>query len=74
MTGTMDNYTISLDKKGVKEKIKDDMKKEGVNLKQIFYEEFGAFKNDSTIKKSTLIPPKKEKKNKVKDNAEFEFE
>jgi hypothetical protein len=74
MSGTMDKYTITIDKKGVKEKIKEDVKKEGQNLKQIFYEEFGVFKNDSTIKKSTLVPPKKVKKNKIKDSQEFEFE
>lgn len=74
MVGTMDNYKITIDKKGVKEKIKDDAKKEGQNFKQIFYEEFGAFKNDSTIKKTNLLPPKKEPKNKVKNTDEFEFE
>lgn len=74
MVGTMDNNTISIDKKGVKEKFKADMKQEGLELKQIFYEEFGAFKNDSTLKKSNLQPPKKEDKNKVKDSDEFEFE
>jgi hypothetical protein len=74
MSGTMDKYTITIDKKGVKEKIKEDVKKEGQTLKQIFYEEFGAFKNDSTVKKSTLLPPKKIKKNKVDDSQEFDFE
>ena len=56
------------------EKIKDDMKKEGQDFKQIFYEEFGAFKNDSTIKKNTLQVPKQENNNKVKSNDDFEFE
>jgi hypothetical protein len=74
MTGTMDNYKITVDKKGVKEKFKEDMKKEGQDFKQIFYEEFGAFKNDSTVKKNTLQLPKQEKKNKVKSNDDFEFE
>ncbi len=74
MSGTMDNYKITMDKKGVKEKIKEDIKKEGDNFKQIFFEEFGSFKNDSTVKKTTLLPPKKEKKNKVKENEDFEFE
>jgi len=74
MVGTMDNYKITIDKKGVKEKIKDDAKKEGQNLKQIFYEEFGSFKNDSTTNKTNLLPSKKEQKNKVKNSEEFEFE
>jgi hypothetical protein len=74
MVGTMDNYKITVDRKGVKEKFKEDMKKEGQDFKQIFYEEFGLFKNDSTVKKSTLIPPKKDNKNKIKESDEFEFE
>lgn len=74
MIGTVDNHKISVDRKGVKEKFKADMKQEGNELKQIFYEEFGTFKKDTTIKKSNLLPPKKEAKNKVKDNEEFEFE
>lgn len=74
MVGTMDNYKITIDKKSVKEKIKDDAKKEGQDFKQIFYEEFGVFKNDTTIKKSKLLPPKKDDKNKVKNTDEFEFE
>jgi hypothetical protein len=50
------------------------MKKENQDFKQIFYEEFGLFKNDSTVKKSNLVPPKKEKKNKVNKSDDFEFE
>jgi len=74
MVGTMDNYKITIDKKGVKEKIKEDMKKEDQEFKQIFYEEFGAFKKDSTINKNTLQVPKKEKKNKVEKSDDFDFE
>lgn len=74
MVGTMDNNKITIDNKGVKDKLKDDMKKENQDFKQIFYEEFGLFKNDSTVKKSNLVPPKKEKKNKVNQSDDFEFE
>lgn len=74
MVGTMDNYKITIDKKGVKEKIKEDMKQENQEFKQIFYEEFGAFKKDSTINKNTLQVPKKEKKNKVEKSDDFDFE
>jgi hypothetical protein len=74
MVGTMDNNKITIDNKGVKDKLKDDMKKENQDFKQIFYEEFGLFKNDSTVKKSNLVPPKKEKKNKVNNSDDFEFE
>ena len=45
----MDKYKISMDAKSVKQKMKDDLKKEGQTLKQIFAEEFGAFSNDTSI-------------------------
>ncbi len=48
MTGPIDNPNIKYDKKGAKEKIKQDIKVEKQNLKQIFKEEFGLFKKDST--------------------------
>lgn len=47
MTGPIDNPTIKYDRKGAKEKIKDDIKQEKQNLKQILKEEFGFFKKDS---------------------------
>lgn len=34
--GTTENYSINYDSKAVKDKIKDDIKKEGVELKQVF--------------------------------------
>ena len=47
MTGPIDNPTIKYDRKGAKEKIKEDIKQEKQNLKQILREEFGFFKKDS---------------------------
>jgi hypothetical protein len=49
MTGPIDNPTIKFDRKGASEKIKDDIKQEKQNLKQILREEFGFFKKDSSL-------------------------
>jgi hypothetical protein len=73
MTGTVDDPIIAYDTKGVLGKMKEDMKKEQVNMKQILYEEFGLFKKDSLIKKEEALP-KKENKNKIKTEEEFQFE
>lgn len=51
MKGTIDNPVIKYDKKGLKEKIGADIKKEKQNLKQLFKEEFGLFKKDSLPEK-----------------------
>lgn len=48
MTGTIDNPIIKYDRKGLKEKIKTDIKEEKQNLKNILKEEFNFFKKDST--------------------------
>lgn len=47
MTGPVDNPTISYDRKGAKEKIRDDIKQEKQNIKQILKEELGLFKKDT---------------------------
>jgi hypothetical protein len=57
LTGTYDNPIITFDKKGMKEKIKEDIKQEKQSLKQILNEEFGLFKKDSTLKKTKEIKP-----------------
>ncbi|MGM0497090.1 MAG: AsmA-like C-terminal region-containing protein [Bacteroidota bacterium] len=49
MEGDSTESTIKYDKKGVKEKIRQDIKDEKDNLKQIFNEEFGFFKKDSAF-------------------------
>ncbi|MFN8115721.1 MAG: AsmA-like C-terminal region-containing protein [Bacteroidia bacterium] len=53
MTGPIDNPTIKYDRKGAKEKIKEDIKQEKQNLKQLLKEEFGFFKKDSIKLKET---------------------
>jgi hypothetical protein len=75
MTGTSDDPVIAYDTKGVLEKIKQDLKEEKKDLKQMLYEEFGWFKKDTTIRKDDSFPKKqRNNKNKVKESDEFEFE
>ncbi len=51
MIGTIDDYTISYDTKGLKDSFKEDLKKEKQTLKTILNKEFGWFKKDTTLKK-----------------------
>lgn len=52
MTGTVDNPIIKYDRKGLKDKIKNDLKEEKQSIKQLLKEELGLFKKDSVIKKT----------------------
>ncbi len=65
MTGSIDNPIIKYDKKGAKEKIKEDIRQEKQNLKQLLREEFGFFKKDS------LKPSKTEEKSNQKFEIQF---
>jgi hypothetical protein len=65
MTGTVDNPIIKYDRRGLKQKIGEDIKAEKQNLKQILKEEFGLFKKDSAIAKPD------QKKSDQKFNIEF---
>jgi len=47
--GNPDNYKISYDTKSVKENIKQNLKTEKQTIKQILKEEFGLFKNDTSL-------------------------
>lgn len=53
MSGPIDNISFKYDRKGMKEKIKDDLKQEKQNLKQLLKEEFGLFRKDTTKMKET---------------------
>lgn len=55
MTGPVDHPTIKYDRKGAKEKIKEDIRQEKQNLKSILKEEFGLFKRDTLQKKETRL-------------------
>ncbi|TXB67134.1 hypothetical protein FRY74_02810 [Vicingus serpentipes] len=58
MTGTVDDYKIGYDSKGVKEKWKQDLKEEKKTVKQLLNNEFGWFKKDSTINEPIDEKPK----------------
>lgn len=47
MTGPIDNPTIKYDRKGAKQKIKEDIQIEKQTIKQLLKEEFGLFKKDT---------------------------
>lgn len=66
MTGTVDKPIIKYDRRAMKQKIKQDIKDEKKNLKQILREEFGLFKKDTTLNK-------KEDKKKQDQNFKIDF-
>ncbi len=47
MSGPIDNLSFKYDRKGAKEKIKEDLKQEKQSIKQLLKEEFGFFKKDT---------------------------
>jgi hypothetical protein len=51
MTGTLDDPHMKYDTKGLKEKIKNDIRQENKNIRQLLKEEWNLFKKDSTLKK-----------------------
>jgi hypothetical protein len=50
MTGNIDNLQYKYDRKGLKQKIKEDIKQEKQNLKDLFREEFGSKKDTAKVK------------------------
>lgn len=55
MKGPIDNPTISYDKSGAKQKIKEDLKAEKQTIKNILKEEFGLFKKDTIQNRKTPV-------------------
>ena len=70
MTGTVDKPTIKYDRKAMKQKIKQDIKDEKKNLKKLLNEEFGWFKNDTTLKNQDSRNKKQDQKFKVEFNPD----
>ena len=68
MTGTVENPIIKYDRKGLRQKIGEDIKAEKQTLKQILKEEFGLFKKDSTLIKTET--KKGEQKFKIETGSE----
>lgn len=64
MKGSIDNPTITYDKSGAKQKIKEDLKAEKQTIKNILKEEFGLFKKDT-------IPNRKQ--NSLKSDQKFQL-
>jgi len=56
MTGTVDNPKIKYDSKSAIQSVKEDLKVEKQNLKSILKEEFGWYKNDSTVNSKSKKP------------------
>jgi hypothetical protein len=65
MTGPIDNPTIKYDRKGAKQKIKEDIQQEKQTIKQLLKEEFGLFKKD-TIHSNNKNPLKSDQKFQIK--------
>jgi hypothetical protein len=59
MKGTVDNPKFSYDKVGLSNKVKQDIKNEKQTVKSLLKEEFGLYKNDTTLEKSKEIKPVK---------------
>jgi hypothetical protein len=53
LTGTLEDYRIKYDTKGLKESLKEDLTQEKSTLKKILKQEFGWFKKDTTIETKT---------------------
>ena len=51
--GTPEQYAIEYDKEGLREKIREDLKSEKRELKQILNEEFGWFRKDTALEQAT---------------------
>lgn len=61
ITGTPDDYKVSFDRKQARNARKEELQNEKSQLKQILNEEFGWFKNDSSIKSNDSSIIKKDK-------------
>lgn len=73
MKGTADNPVITYDAGKVKQKIREDFRKEGQEIRQMLKEDLGLFKKDTTLIREEPLP-KKPRENKVKESDGFEFE
>ena len=51
LTGTIDDYKVKYDTKGLKASFKEDLKEEKRTLKTVLNKEFGWFKKDTTLNK-----------------------
>lgn len=73
MKGPLSNPVIQYDRRGATEKIKEDIKKEKQNLKEILHQEFNWFKKDTTLKSNTPGKNKKPDPEKDKNKGSDKF-
>lgn len=78
ITGTVDNPRFKYDSAGLTTKLKEDIKTEKQNLKQILNEEFGWFKKDTSFvnyetEKSQKKKDRKKEKEQLKKQEKGEF-
>jgi hypothetical protein len=59
MKGPVNKPIISYDSKGMQQKFREDLKNEKKSMKQIFKEEFGMFKKDTSLIQDKKVPTKK---------------
>jgi hypothetical protein len=59
MKGPVNKPSISYDSKGMQQKFREDLKNEKKSMKQIFKEEFGLFKKDTSLIQDKKDPAKK---------------
>ena len=71
MKGPVNKPSISYDSKGMQQKFREDLKTEKKLMKQIFKEEFGLFKKDTSL---TPIIKDQTKKSTSKKKVIIEFE
>lgn len=78
VTGTTDNPKFKYDTKAVKKKIAEDIKTEKNEIKKILFNEFGIYKNDSTINKNANkekeLKEKEKEKTRQQESGKFIIE
>ncbi len=72
VTGTTDNPDFSYDYRGVREKLREDLRQEGQNLREVFRKEFGLFSGseDDTLTEPT---PRQKEMQRIQKQEEGEF-
>lgn len=70
VTGTIDEPVFRYDRQGVREKLRDDFRQEGQNLRNIFRTEFGIGKGDTLPDGSLADPTERQKEKKEIEERE----
>jgi len=70
MTGNIEDVKVAYDSKGLKENIKSKFSKEKTTVKSLLKEEFGMYKDDSTVKP---LPPEERKQSPFQVEVDSSF-